>query len=50
MRTKLICVGHLITKILIEIAQGHISLSGWLRRRRGRRSRTVDDDDQQQAA
>jgi hypothetical protein len=27
MRTKLICVGHLITKILIEIAQGHISLS-----------------------
>jgi hypothetical protein len=27
MRTQLICVGHLITKILIEIAQGHISLS-----------------------
>jgi hypothetical protein len=27
MRTQLICVEHLITKILIEIAQGHISLS-----------------------
>jgi hypothetical protein len=27
MRTQLICVRHLITKILIEIAQGHISLS-----------------------
>jgi hypothetical protein len=27
MRTQIICVGHLITKILIEIAQGHISLS-----------------------
>jgi hypothetical protein len=27
MRTQLTCVGHLITKILIEIAQRHISLS-----------------------
>jgi predicted aspartyl protease len=27
MRTQLTCVGHLITKILIEIVQGHISLS-----------------------
>jgi hypothetical protein len=27
-RTHSICVGHLITKILIEMAQGHISLSG----------------------
>jgi hypothetical protein len=26
-RTHSICVGHLITKILIEMAQGHISLS-----------------------
>jgi hypothetical protein len=26
-RTYSICVGHLITKILIEMAQGHISLS-----------------------
>jgi hypothetical protein len=26
-RTHSICVGHLITKILIEVAQGHISLS-----------------------
>jgi hypothetical protein len=27
MITYSICVGHLITKILIEMAQGHISLS-----------------------
>jgi hypothetical protein len=26
-RTKTVCVGHLITKTLIEMAQGHISLS-----------------------
>jgi hypothetical protein len=26
------CVGHLITKTIIEMAQGHISLSQWRRR------------------
>jgi hypothetical protein len=27
MTTKTLCVGHLITKAFIEMAQGHISLS-----------------------